>query len=100
MSIGIFERRILMETALLRSRYTLNPNSLILRGTLSIAFGFLAFIWPGPGLLAIAFLYGAYAFMDGTLAIATGIRQGRRGESWALPIFEGVLGVGAGIVTL
>lgn len=77
----------------------LNAGPLIFRGVISILFGVLALAWPGPGLLAIAVLYGAYAFTDGVFAIATGIRRSRRHESWALPIFEGILGVGAGVFT-
>jgi uncharacterized membrane protein HdeD (DUF308 family) len=77
----------------------LNPRVLIFRGVISILFGILAFVMPGPGLLAIAVLFGAYALTDGIFAIATGFRRGRNGESWGFPIFEGVLGVGAGVFT-
>lgn len=81
-------------------RHTLNPRMLILRGVLAIIFGLMVVAWPGPSLLAIAFLYGAYAFADGILAIATGIRRGRNRQSWSLPILEGILGIGIGIMTL
>lgn len=82
------------------TRFSLNPRFMILRGVVSVLFGILALAWPGPGLLAIAFLYGAYAFSDGILAITTGIRRGKQHESWGLPIVEGILGVGAGIITV
>jgi uncharacterized membrane protein HdeD (DUF308 family) len=77
----------------------LNPRALIFRGVISLLFGILALAMPGPGLLAIAIFYGAYAFTDGIFAFATGFRRGRNGESWGFPIFEGVLGVGAGVFT-
>ena len=75
----------------------LNPRLLVLRGVLSVAFAVLMFAWPGPGLLAIALLFGAYAFVDGVSAIATGVRRGRRG--WVLPVLEGIAGIAAGVIT-
>jgi uncharacterized membrane protein HdeD (DUF308 family) len=86
-----------------RVQSSLNPRFLTLRGILSIAFGILALAWPEPGLVAIALLYGAYAFTDGVFAIATAVRRERHhesAESWGLPIFEGILGIGAGVVTV
>src|SRR4051812_19211382 len=77
---------------------SLNPRWLILRGVLSILFGVLAFAWPGPGLLAIALLFGAYALVDGVCAIGTAFERGRKG--WALPALEGAAGIAAGILTV
>jgi len=42
---------------------------LLLRGVAAIAFGVLAFIWPGITLLTLTLLWGAYALADGVLAI-------------------------------
>ena len=81
------------------SQQSLNPGPLILRGVLSVIFGILAFAWPGPSLIAIALLYGAYAFADGVVAITTGMRRGRHGQSWGLPIIEGIIGMAVGIIT-
>lgn len=78
----------------------LNPQMLILRGILSVGFGILALLWPAPGLLAIAVIFGAYALANGIATIATGVRRGREGRSWGLLVFEGILGLGAGVVTL
>src|SRR5262245_28933066 len=36
---------------------------LLLRGVASIVFGVLAFIWPGLTLVALIFLWGAYAIL-------------------------------------
>jgi uncharacterized membrane protein HdeD (DUF308 family) len=46
----------------------------------SIVFGVLAFIWPGLTLVALIFLWGAYALIDGGIALWAAI-TGKGGES-------------------
>lgn len=72
---------------------------LLLRGIAAVVFGALAFAWPGITLVALVFLYGAYALVDGVLAIAAAIsgRVGRAPAGWL--VFVGVLGVAAGLAT-
>lgn len=70
--------------------------ALALRGLLALLFGLLVLLWPGPGLLALVFLFGAYAIVDGALAVVAGVR-GTAGPRWLL-VVEGVIGVLAGIV--
>src|SRR6516162_1516782 len=49
----------------------------LLRGVASIAFGILAFLWPGLTLLTLTLLWGAYALTDGAFALwATVIGKG------------------------
>ncbi len=43
---------------------------LLLRGICAILFGVLAFVWPGITLLTLVLLYGAFALVDGVLALA------------------------------
>jgi uncharacterized membrane protein HdeD (DUF308 family) len=72
---------------------------LLLRGVASILFGILAFIWPGLTLVALIFLWGAYAIIDGGIALWAAI-SGRAGEMaprWWL-IVVGIVGVLAGLV--
>jgi uncharacterized membrane protein HdeD (DUF308 family) len=45
---------------------------LLLRGVASIMFGVQAFIWPGLTLVALIFLWGAYAIVDGVIALWAG----------------------------
>ena len=73
---------------------------LALRGLCAIIFGILAFVWPGVTLGVLVLLYGAYALVDGVLAIIAALskRQGSGLPWWAL-LLEGLLGIAAGIVT-
>lgn len=43
---------------------------LLLNGVLSIAFGFLVFLMPGVGAVAVAFMIGIYAIISGVLLLA------------------------------
>ena len=67
-----------------------------LRGLAAIAFGILAFIWPGVTLSVLVLLFGAYAIVDGVLALYTAVRSGGK-QIWA-PLLEGIVGIVAGLV--
>jgi uncharacterized membrane protein HdeD (DUF308 family) len=67
---------------------------LLVRGLLAVLFGVVAFAWPGPTLVALVFLYGAYAFVDGMTALWAGAFVG---AGWL--ILSGVLGIAVGIST-
>lgn len=71
---------------------------LLLRGIAAIVFGVLTFVWPGITLLTLVLFYGAFALVDGVLAIAAAIMGGQPAPRWWLAIV-GLLGIGAGIVT-
>jgi uncharacterized membrane protein HdeD (DUF308 family) len=71
----------------------------LIRGTLAILLGLAALAFPGAALLSIAILFGAYAFVDGIVAFVTAIRLAHAGQRWGWLLFEGVLGVAAGVVT-
>lgn len=61
-------------------------------------FGLVALFWPGLTLFVLIVLFGAYALVDGILAIVAGVR-GSEGRRWLL-LAEGVLGVVAGLAVL
>jgi uncharacterized membrane protein HdeD (DUF308 family) len=71
---------------------------LLLRGIAAIVFGVLTFVWPGVTLLTLVLLYGAFALVDGVLALGAAIMGGAPAPRWWLAIV-GLLGIGAGIVT-
>jgi uncharacterized membrane protein HdeD (DUF308 family) len=67
-----------------------------LRGLAAIIFGILAFIWPGITLTVLILFYGAYAIVDGVLALFVAMRSGGQ-HVWAL-VLEGIIGIGAGLI--
>ena len=72
---------------------------ILLRGIAFIVFGVLAFMWPGLTLVTLVLFYGAFALVDGVLALAHAIMGGgEMGSRWWL-VLVGVAGIAAGIVT-
>ena len=69
-----------------------------LRGILAILFGIVALVFPGTTMLTLAFVFGAYVFMDGVFAIASAFGHGGREAVWY--VLEGILGIAVGIATL
>ncbi len=70
-----------------------------LRGLCAVIFGALALLLPGVTLALLVMVWGAYALVDGVLALAAGLRMRENGRPlWAL-IIVGLLGIGAGVVT-
>jgi uncharacterized membrane protein HdeD (DUF308 family) len=73
---------------------------LLLRGVAAIAFGVLAFAWPGITLVVLTYMWGLYAISDGILALWAAI-AGRGGEiapRWWLAVV-GIAGILAGLLT-
>src|ERR1041385_4899262 len=71
--------------------------ALALRGLAAIALGILAFAVPGMTLGALVLLFGAYALVDGVLAIVSAVRSGGA-HLWYL-LLQGVVGILAGVAT-
>jgi uncharacterized membrane protein HdeD (DUF308 family) len=71
----------------------------LLRGLASIVFGILAFVWPGLTLVALIFLWGAYALVDGAIALWAAIsgKAGAIAPRWWLAVV-GIVGLLAGVV--
>jgi uncharacterized membrane protein HdeD (DUF308 family) len=71
---------------------------LALRGVLAIIFGLIALVFPGIALLAFIYVFGAYAFIDGIIAVYTAIQERGSLNRWGWVLFEGILGIIAGII--
>ena len=73
---------------------------LLLRGVAAIIFGMLAFVWPGITLLSLTFLWGAYAFADGIVALwaaISGLGVAETSTRWWLAA-TGIVSLLAGLV--
>jgi uncharacterized membrane protein HdeD (DUF308 family) len=70
----------------------------LLRGIAAIVFGLLAFAWPGLTLLTLVLFYGAFALVDGVLAVIAAIKGGTPAPRWWLAIV-GIAGIVAGALT-
>jgi uncharacterized membrane protein HdeD (DUF308 family) len=69
-----------------------------LRGALAVLFGVFAWTWPGPTLLALVILWGAFAIADGVVALLMAWQVRDSGKPvWHL-ILVGVCGVLAGVL--
>jgi uncharacterized membrane protein HdeD (DUF308 family) len=66
-----------------------------LRGIAAIVFGILALIWPGITLAVLVLLFGAYALIDGVLAIVSAVRSTGDNLWWLL--LEGIVSILAGV---
>jgi len=67
--------------------------ALLIRGIAAVAFGVLAFVWPGPTLVAIGILFGAYAFVDGVFSIVATVRAAEAHQRWWPFLVEGIVGL-------
>jgi len=71
----------------------------LLRGILLAIFGIIALVSPGIALLALVWVFGLFAILEGVVVLVIGIRS--RGEPhWVWTLVQGVISVLAGIVAL
>jgi uncharacterized membrane protein HdeD (DUF308 family) len=81
------------------SPYSRFSTALIVRGVLAVGFGVLTFVMPLATIAAFVLLFGAFALIDGSLAIAAATRARGQGMSPWPYVVEGVFGIGAGLAT-
>lgn len=72
---------------------------LVVRGLAAVSFGLVAIAAPGIDLRALLLLWGAYALVDGLFGLIFALRAGRKGGRWGWPLFEGIAGILAAIVS-
>ena len=71
----------------------------LFRGLAALAFGILTLVWPNISLYALVLVFGVFAVINGVTAIVAALRN-REMYHWGLLLFEGILGVAAGVVAL
>ncbi len=72
---------------------------LLLRGIAAIVFGIVTWLMPGISLAVLVLLFGAYALVDGILAVWMAITGRGAHEHWWALLLWGLVGIGAGILT-
>lgn len=70
--------------------------TLVVRGVAAIGFGIFTLIAPRTSLLAIVFVFGAYALIDGIVHMMSAWRNNRSERGWLL--FEGLVSIAVGVV--
>lgn len=73
---------------------------LLVRGLVAIALGIIALLFPAAMALVIALLFGAYALVDGIIAIVASLRMSHAEGRWWWLLVEGIIGVVFGIAAL
>jgi uncharacterized membrane protein HdeD (DUF308 family) len=71
-----------------------------LRGMAAVLFGILTFVAPRSSLYVLVLLFGIYAVVAGVVSLVHAVRTKRRGRRWGGLVFEGIVYLGAGILTL
>jgi uncharacterized membrane protein HdeD (DUF308 family) len=70
----------------------------LLRGIVAILFGVLTLVWPEVTLVTLVLFYGAFALVDGVLAVIAAMAGGAPQPRWWLAIV-GIAGIAAGVLT-
>ena len=72
---------------------------LIVRGIVGVVIGIVAFVFPGVTIAALVVIFGIYAVIDGVTNLMIGVtRRAGDGAPW-LHALQGVVGIGAGVLT-
>jgi uncharacterized membrane protein HdeD (DUF308 family) len=71
---------------------------LALRGLVAIIFGVLAFVLPGMTLLTLVFLFGAYAVLNGVLALVHAFSAPKGYPRFGALIVTGLISIAAGVL--
>ncbi|HEV2458713.1 MAG TPA: HdeD family acid-resistance protein [Ktedonobacterales bacterium] len=70
-----------------------------LRGLAAVVFGILALVWPRGALIVLIALFGAYALVDGVLAVFLAFQGRENNRNWGWLLIEGIAGILIGIIT-
>ena len=70
------------------------------RGILALILGIFALFFPEVVYLSIVLIIGVFALVDGSIALFSAFTSNAKSEHWWWIIFEGVLGVSLGLLTV
>jgi uncharacterized membrane protein HdeD (DUF308 family) len=72
----------------------------VITGLLRIATGTLIIAWPGPGLVAVAIVLGAWLIVSGTIAVTGAFAARRLLPDWWLLLLIGLVEIPLGVLAL
>lgn len=84
----------------MRDLVSRSSTMLILAGVVAALFGVLAMAWTVSTAIALVVLWGAFALVDGIVAIIGAFTKGAPGALRAFLIIVGLLGIVAGVIAL
>jgi len=73
--------------------------ALLVRGVIAALFGIMALIWPSITLMVLVLLFGAYALVDGILAVSVGVQVHGDSGRWWMMILMGLVGIAIAVLT-
>ncbi|MCX7564991.1 HdeD family acid-resistance protein [Sulfitobacter sp. F26169L] len=73
---------------------------LLLRGIAAILFGLATFVWPGLTISVLIIMFGAYILLDGIIGVVDALRYREGVDNWWFWLFESILGIVVGLLTL
>ena len=73
--------------------------SLVIRGAIAILFGIMALISVQFALLFLVYLFGAYALLDGIIAVILSLQERSIASRWWVLLLAGIFGIVLGLVT-
>ncbi|HMD90796.1 MAG TPA: DUF308 domain-containing protein [Anaerolineaceae bacterium] len=71
-----------------------------LRGVAAIVFGMLTFVYPKDMIMVLIILFGAYALIDGVLAVNVSFQMQEDFDHWWVVLLEGLAGILVGVLVL
>jgi uncharacterized membrane protein HdeD (DUF308 family) len=96
-SVGLGSGPGLRSGGLLLRALARNWWMFVIRGLAAIGFGVLAFMWPAKTILVLTLLWGAFAFVDGVIALGAAFSGNGVTRRWL--VLVGIVGVLAGVIT-
>jgi uncharacterized membrane protein HdeD (DUF308 family) len=74
--------------------------ALAIRGIAAVVFGVVALFWPAAAFAGFVLVFGAYATVDGIFNLVTAVRAPHTGGIWGPLVFEGIVSLMVGLITL
>src|SRR5712692_2477629 len=72
---------------------------LLIRGVVAVLFGLAAIVLTGLTALVLVYLFGAFALIDGIVAVVVSLQERAVAPRWWVLLIEGIVGILIGVLT-